>query len=52
MWYKTSAPTKPSRPSLLNPPNIPIMLSTTDTSSQKGILTPLNSTSNTTPRSR
>jgi len=50
MWYKMNAPTKPSSPSLLNPPKILIRLSTTELSGQKGIVAPLNSTSNTTPR--
>mgnify|MGYP003315834471 CR=1 FL=1 len=50
MWYITNAPTNPSKPSLLNPPKIPIILSTTDTFGQNGITAPLNSTSNTTPR--
>ena len=49
IWYNTTAPTNPSRPSLLKLPMIPIMLSITDTSGQKGIAAPLNSTSNTTP---
>ena len=48
MWYKTKAPTNPSRPSALSDPKIAIILSTTDILFQKGIPTPPNNTSNTT----
>ena len=50
MWYKTKAPTNPSRPSALSDPKIAIILSTTDIFGQKGIPAPENSTSSTTPK--
>ena len=44
------APTNPSSPSALSDPKISMILPTTDTSGQKGIPAPLNSTSSTTPK--
>lgn len=50
MWYNTNAPTSPNKPSALNDPSIPIIFSTTEMFGKNGILTPVNSTSSTTPK--
>jgi len=49
IWISTKAPTRPNKPFPSRLLSIPIILSTTDIFSQKGIPTPPNSTSSTIP---